>query len=226
MLAVFILLVFYYIGPMWTFKHPIDTLIEAAGKEFEKVLSKETFDLKSAATVYRKRRGRHPPPGFDKWFEFAQQHDAVMIEDFFDQIYHDLAPFWGIPPAIMRREGWDNEQAISIRNHVATTGSTWFWTQIWLDMIKSISHMLPDMDINFNAMDEPRIVVPWEQINEYMKVERKERSMPPAAEVVSEYQPLAPPQEVDNDIVVKDKNWEGTREYYRNSAPRYASDIV
>lgn len=212
-LAVFLLVVFYYMSPMSTSRHPIEVLIEGAEKEFQKILSKETFDLKSAAQAYRQRRGRHPPPGFDKWFEFAQENDAIIIEDFFDQIYHDLAPFWGVHPATMRREGVDNEQTISIRNHVATAESDWFWTKIWLDLIKSISHMLPDMDLNFNAMDEPRIVVPWEQINDYMKVERKGRVMPPAAEIISQYQSLPPPLEVEKHVATLDKSWEDTRGY-------------
>lgn len=39
-------------------------------------------------------RGRHPPPHFDKWFEFASSHGCVIIEDLFDQIYRDIDPFW------------------------------------------------------------------------------------------------------------------------------------
>lgn len=197
--------------------HPIDTLFEKAEKEFEEVLKKETRDVKSAAKAYRERRGRHPPPGFDDWFKFAQEKNAVMVEDFFDQIYHDLNPFWGLSPATMRKEGWDYEMTINIRNNNATAGSDWFWTKIWLDLVKTIEHLLPDMDIPLNAMDEPRIVTPWETINEYMEIERKERSMPPAAEVSSEYQTLAPPGEVEKDLKTRERKWEDTREYLRSA---------
>ena len=79
-------------------RHPIDTLVKTADDTFKAVLAKESKTLAEAADAYRKRRGRHPPPGFDKWYQFAVDNDAVMVEDFFDQIYHDLNPFWGIDP--------------------------------------------------------------------------------------------------------------------------------
>jgi hypothetical protein len=202
-------------GPGKASPHPIDTLIERAEKEFQEVLKKETHDLKSAAKVYRERRGRHPPPGFDEWFKFAKDNKAVVVEDFFDQIYHDLNPYWGLSPATMRSEGWDNEMTVSIRDHNATAESPWFWTQIWLDLVKTIEHVLPDMDLSLNAMDEPRIVVPWEKITEYVEIERKGRAMPPASEVVSEFQKLPPPGEGDKDIEKLKKEWEKTREYFR-----------
>lgn len=191
--------------------HPIDTLIEKAEKEFAEVLKKETHDLKSAAKVYRERRGRHPPPGFDDWFKFAKDNNAVIVEDFFDQIYHDLTPFWGLSAPVMRKEGWDHEMVISVRDKKATSPSDWFWTLIWLNMTQSIEHLLPDLDFPINAMDEPRIVVPWEKMNEYMEHERKGRAMPPAAEVVSTHQKLPPPKEGDHDVKTREKNWENTR---------------
>ena len=171
--------------------HPIDTLIQAAEGRFSDLLAKESHDIAAAAKEYRTRRGRHPPPGFDVWFKFAQDNNAVMVEDFFDQIYHDLGPFWGLPPATMRKEAWDYEMAINVRNHNASTGSEWFWTQIWLDLTKTIEHLLPDMDIALNAMDEPRIAVPWEEINKYMEIERRTRGTPPPSEVVSEFGSLS-----------------------------------
>lgn len=68
--------------------HPIDTLIGTAEKTFQGLLKKETHNLKSAAAEYRRRRGRHPPPGFDVWYKFAKDNGAVMVEDFFDQIQY------------------------------------------------------------------------------------------------------------------------------------------
>ena len=71
-------------------KHPIDHLIHNAQTEFDAVLAKQTHDLHAGAAAYRERRGRHPPPGFDAWYKYAQEHNAVIVEDFWDQIYHDL----------------------------------------------------------------------------------------------------------------------------------------
>jgi hypothetical protein len=196
-----------------TSTHPIDTLIKGADDLFTDLLNKETHNLKAAAEEYRNRRGRHPPPGFDKWFEFAQQNNAVMVEDFFDQIYHDLGPYWGLPPSTMRKESWDYDMTINIRNGNASAESHWFWTQIWLNMTQTIEHLLPDMDLPLNSMDEPRILVPWEDINDYMEKEQAARMMPPPNEVFSEFQKLDPPGEGEKDLDVetREKDWEETR---------------
>jgi hypothetical protein len=103
---------------------------------------------------------------------------------------------------------------INLRNHNATAGSDWFWTQIWLNLIKTVEHLLPDLDIALNAMDEPRLVVPWEDIDAYMTKAHKTRHMPDPSEVVNEYQKLAKAGEgSDKDIEVPTKEWEGTSKY-------------
>ena len=157
--------------------HPIDLLIQAGEEEFDALLSKQTYDVASAAAEYRTRRGRHPPPGFEAWFNFAQEKGAIIVEDFWDQIYHDLGPFWGLPAEQIRRDAKDFEMTINVRNGKATAGSDWFWTQIWLNLTQTIESHLPDMDLALNAMDEPRLVVPWEDINQYMEAERASRKM-------------------------------------------------
>ncbi|KAI0179632.1 glycosyltransferase family 90 protein [Hypoxylon sp. FL1284] len=203
--------------PIPTTSHPIDDLIKLANKDFEGLLGRQSNTLAEAAEAYRKRRGRHPPPGFDKWFEFAKENKAVLVEDFFDQIYHDLNPFWGLDPAMIRHEAVNYEMVINIRNGNASAESDWFWTQIWLDMIQTIEHLLPDMDIALNAMDEPRLVVPWEDINGYMKKEKKSRFLAPARNVISEYQKLPPVVKHEGDdksADTIDKDWEGTNPYW------------
>jgi hypothetical protein len=136
----------------------------------------------------------------------------VMVEEFWDQIYHDLGPFWGLPPSTMRKEAWDYEIAINIRNHNASAGSQWFWTQIWLNLTQTIESYLPDVDIALNAMDEPRIVVPWEEIDKYMEAERATRSIPPASEVITDFQSLGP--RPNPEVKVRPKEWEETRKFY------------
>ncbi|KAK3290128.1 uncharacterized protein B0H64DRAFT_421193 [Chaetomium fimeti] len=173
-------------------EHPIDKLIKAAEIEFATTISRETQTLPDAAAAYRKRRGRHPPPGFDEWHKFAKERHAIIVEDFWDQIYHDLEPFWALKPAQIRRDAREFEMRIEVRDHKASTGSGWFWTQIWLDMIQSIEHLLPDMDLALNAMDEPRIVVPWEDIDQYIHEAANTRKMADVKKVVSEFGELPP----------------------------------
>ncbi len=173
-------------------RHPINALVKAADKEFASQLAKATETLPDAAAAYRKRRGRHPPPGFDKWHAFAQEKNALIVEDFWDQIYHDLEPFWGVKPAQIRKDAREFEMRIEVRDHKASTGSGWFWTKIWLDMIQTVEHLLPDMDLAMNAMDEPRMVVPWEDINAYMKKAAKTRKIVDVKKVVSDFGKLPP----------------------------------
>ncbi|KAJ4287896.1 hypothetical protein N0V88_007516 [Collariella sp. IMI 366227] len=173
-------------------KHPIDPLIQLAGKEFTAKLSKATQTLEDAAAAYRKRRGRHPPPGFDKWYEFATDRNTIIIEDFWDQIYHDLEPFWGVNPRQIRKDARDFEMRIEIRDGKASTTSDWFWTQIWLSMIQTIEYLLPDMDLAINGMDEPRVVVPWEDIDAYLKKAANTRNMADVGNVVSKFGKLPP----------------------------------
>lgn len=190
--------------------HPIDKLVYDAQMTFAELTSKQSNTVEEAAQAYRKRRGRHPPPGFDKWFEFARSKNAIIVEDFFDRIYQDLQPFWGLDPAVIRKESWDYEMTINIRDGNATARSDFFWTKIWLKMIKTIDHLLPDMDIALNAMDEPRLVVPWEEMAEYMKNASKTVKIPKAKDTIREFQKLPRAGTGDVEIKTRAKNWEKT----------------
>jgi hypothetical protein len=74
-------------------RYPINDLIAKADSEYERLLGNQNTGLAQAAQAYRSRRGRHPPPSFDRWVAFAEAHDCLIIEDMFDCIYHDLNPF-------------------------------------------------------------------------------------------------------------------------------------
>lgn len=199
--------------------HPIDRLIAIADQQFADALSQESHSLKEAAAAYRKRRGRHPPPGFDQWYAFAAQHNAVMVESFWDQIYHDLEPFWALDALEIRKAAWEYEMTINVRKGKATAVSDWFWTQIWLGMVQTISHLLPDMDIALNAMDEPRLVVPWEKMSEYMNKASASRGMVPARDAAGQFEQLPiPGMGADAKVKLPAKNWEDTSKF-RTGAP-------
>ncbi|KAM7213372.1 hypothetical protein V8F06_011222 [Rhypophila decipiens] len=195
--------------------HPIDIRIRAAEEEFEEKLSRESKSLEEAAAAYRKRRGRHPPPGFKEWYDFATENKAVMVEDFWDQIYHDLEPFWAKEPSRTRKDAWEFEMRINIRDHNATTTSGWFWTKIWISLIKEIEHLLPDMDIPLNAMDEPRVIVPWEDMDGFMTKAHKTRAMKEPADVVSTWSKLLPADQDPEESVAKStRTWDRNRHFW------------
>lgn len=186
--------------------HPIESLIQEAEREVDDLLKKQTRDVRAAAVEYRKRRGRHPPPGFQAWFDFAQEREAIIIEEFFDQIYHDLSPFWGLDPHHLKHQAKFFEKTIKVRERNATSSHHAVWTDIWLDMIQSIAPHLPDMDIPVNTMDEPRLTVPWEIINELIEKEHASRRLPPASKMKETYRGL---QDIDKETGSDTIEWEG-----------------
>lgn len=164
--------------------HPIDNLIHAADKDFKRLLKRETRRMPDAAKAYRERRGRHPPPGFDRWFVFAQAHGALIIEDFFDQIYDDLAPFWGASPNQIRNQANSFENRVSIRDLEVYwrtyDGESRRIMDVWTTMLQEIisrDGWLPDVDLPVNIMDENRVVAKWEDVEEHMSREQESRTV-------------------------------------------------
>ncbi|KAI5356834.1 putative glycosyl transferase CAP10 domain-containing protein [Septoria linicola] len=173
--------------------HPIDQLTARADIEYKNILAKEAKNVHDAAQAYRVRRGRQPPPLFDVWFDFARNSSAVIVEDFFDRIYDDINPFWGIPAKQIRGQASDFIHRISVRNGKAT-GRTDVerreWIELWTDMVQSVAPLLPDMDLPINVMDESRIVVPWEEVDGYMAKEKLSKQIVPASQLKTDYSGL------------------------------------
>lgn len=178
-------------GDWTTAKHPIDDLIVSARAGYNRALGKQSFDVDSAARQYRQRRGRHPPPGFDKWFAYAQNKSGIVVEDFFDRIYHDLNPFWALEPRLLRYQSYAGDFVISVREGNATyktdDGKRVPWIQLWYGLIEELAGDLPDVDLPINMMDESRLIVPWEEINEYMGVSMASRNITPVATTITNY---------------------------------------
>jgi hypothetical protein len=175
-------------------KHPIEKLITSAHARKRELFGQESHDLEEAAIKYRKRRHRHPPPGFDVWFSYAKDHGSIVVEEFFDRIYHDLNPFWALSPQELRRRSnevnWDH--VVTVRRHKANLTKTTEHDAMsrmrhWHGLIEELEAYLPDMTVPFNIMDESRVLLPWEDINAMMKVEVHNRSQPGAAYVVSNF---------------------------------------
>ncbi|KAI0161944.1 glycosyltransferase family 90 protein [Hypoxylon sp. FL1284] len=196
----------HYFEYFWneTADHPIDELIGDAHTFHQNLLKQRSFDVASAAARYRERRDRHPPPGFDAWFKYAAEHDAIIVESFFDRIYADVAPFWGLDPRTTAERAASWEYVVRVRDGVATgTGDTSAkvpWLQLWTSLVGEAAPWLPDVDMPINYMDESRLIVPWEDVTSFVEKEQRSRSVKPVNEVVSEYSGLA---SVDADIAAK-----------------------
>ncbi|KAF3761651.1 family 90 glycosyltransferase [Cryphonectria parasitica EP155] len=174
--------------------HPINDLIADALRKQDALLKMRSTDLRSAAARYRVRRGRHPPPGFDKWFEYASKHDAVIVESFFDRIYKDLLPFWALDSWQTAKRAADWEHVVRVRSNKAipvgdVTGKV-PWLQLWTDLVAEFAEFLPDVDMPINYMDESRILVPWEDIGQMVENARMWRKITPVDDVVSDWHGL------------------------------------
>ncbi|KAI1437587.1 hypothetical protein GGR50DRAFT_48294 [Xylaria sp. CBS 124048] len=138
-----------------------------------------SISLKSAVDEYHHRYGMAPPPGFDKWYEFATSVNSTII-DTFDQIYTDLLPFWAIQPALLRNQTTYllEHPSSSMGGLLIMNGQTSISPHIWgshrwmLDvieqMVKPFSQWLPDMQLAFNLDDECRISVPAADMNHFV----------------------------------------------------------
>ncbi|KAJ5561843.1 hypothetical protein N7535_003694 [Penicillium sp. DV-2018c] len=164
--------------------HPIDSLIQTAENDLQDLLETEASDLQDAADKYRARRGRHPPPD--------SRNDALIVEEFFDQVYTDLAPYRALEPKELRRRARSIPTRILVRNNTAImeTDEPRSWMDSWYDLVSKLEDGLPDLDMPINVMDETRLVVPWETVNEYMQTEKANRVMPSPSTVKSEYMSL------------------------------------
>jgi hypothetical protein len=163
-----------------TDQHPIATLVGNAEQDFEQLQSRQSKTLTAAVNEYRRRYHMHPPPHFDKWFQFAQSRGAQLIDEY-DTIYHSLLPFWAIEPKVIRERarealGYDNAViGVLIRKGKVTLveggGDGHKWQRdATVGMMGDFVEFLPDMDLVFNTHDEPRVVIPSDDLHRMVSI--------------------------------------------------------
>jgi hypothetical protein len=76
-------------------RHPMLDLIDRAEQEWDAKVKRQSKSLEDAVKEYRRRYHRRPPKGFDKWWDYAQAHNVVLVDEY-DQIFKDLQPFWAL----------------------------------------------------------------------------------------------------------------------------------
>ena len=168
--------------------HPISRLMAEADQRWRSYEDNRSSTFKETVSKYRRRYGRHPPPGFKEWYLRARELNVHNVDDF-DQIMDDLRPFWGVEPNVLRMltaHAWEKDDAaisgLNIRNHkiVNITKASWR-IETMQTMIEPFVEYLPDMDIAMNRMDQPRVVVPWDDMQVLLAKEVATRQMVPDA---------------------------------------------
>lgn len=141
--------------------------------------AKSSKTLAEAVTEYKRRYNMSPPPHFDKWYEYATEHNSAIIDDF-DQIHRYLLPFWALEPNVIREKTfhllqWDSigMGGVRFRNNSleqspAIPGTHHWMTDTFDEMVKPFIQWIPDMDIAFNLGDEPQITVPFEKMQDLL----------------------------------------------------------
>ena len=167
--------------------HPIAKLMAAADLRWREYEGRRSLTFKETVSKYRRRYGRHPPPGFKEWYKYARDRNVYNIDDF-EQVMDDIRPFWGVEPNVIRtlaahmwQEG-DGIAGIHIRNHKVVKENNGSWrSETLITLINKFIKYLPDMDIAMNRLDQPRIVVPWEDMQQLLAKEISTRRMLPEA---------------------------------------------
>ena len=168
--------------------HPISLLMQEADKDWRRYEDGRSPSLRATVRNYRWRYGRHPPPGFREWYKYARKRNVHNIDDF-EQIMDDLRPFWAVEPKVIRNLAanmWRDYDAgvsgIHIRNHKVVKESNESWrSSTMISLIEKFIKYLPDMDIAMNRLDQPRVVVPWEDMQALLEKEKETRRTPPEA---------------------------------------------
>ena len=134
--------------------------------------NRQSQTLEEAVKEYRRRYKIHPPPKFEQWYSFAKERGVVLIDEY-DTIYHSLLPFWALEPAVIRgraREalGYDNALlGLLIRDGrvISAAGGDKWQQASTVGMVEKFVKHLPDMDLPFNIHDEPRVIVPHDDLS-------------------------------------------------------------
>lgn len=167
-------------------EHPISLLMRQADKTWRTYEDSRSTTFRQTVSRYRRRYGRHPPPGFKDWYQYARKKDVHNIDDF-EQIMDDMRPFWAVEPRVLRNLAanmWKDESqgvaGIHIRNHKVAKVTHGSWrSETMVTLIEKFIKYLPDMDIAMNRLDQPRVVVPWGDMQDLLEKELKTRKTPP-----------------------------------------------
>ncbi|BGO99711.1 hypothetical protein NBRC10513v2_003939 [Rhodotorula toruloides] len=151
--------------------HPIPGLMAQAKQKWEDLKNSQSRTFAQAVKEYKRRNGRNPPKGFDRWYAFAKAHKVLLIDEF-DLIDKDLLMYRAFKPSVFRKrigvmqEVVDTTWTIRVENgkvlregplahHDRARGVEF--------LMSRFAHFLPDMTIVYNGHDGARIAVAAEE---------------------------------------------------------------
>ena len=86
------------------------------GYESCKADRRQSRTLSQAVSEYKRRYGRPPPEGYERWWKFARKNNITIVDDVSvyissikvradaqcDQIHKDLEPYFALSPKLFR----------------------------------------------------------------------------------------------------------------------------
>ena len=172
--------------------HPVSLAIADADRRWLEYDANRSHTFAATVSAYRRTYGRHPPPGFPAWYRFARARNAYHVDDF-TQAMGDLRPFWSVEPKVLRALAahmWEKKEdaigSVHVRNgkvariNCLNDGMRWR-VETMAKVIGVVAQHLPDMDVPANLLDQPRVVVPWEDLQAALTKEEEGRVLAPEA---------------------------------------------
>lgn len=159
--------------------HAVDKLVYNNRIEADRwqVKASVSKTLEIAVREYQARNHqRDPPPKFDVWYRYANDRKSPVI-DHFEQIAHDLLPYWGLSPEKLR-EGValaaqqpdiaivKVENGVASHSHFIDSPHRPILDEL-VGLIKPFSEHLSNMQIAINLNERPRVLAPWDDVRRY-----------------------------------------------------------
>ncbi|SGY20428.1 BQ5605_C016g08044 [Microbotryum silenes-dioicae] len=160
--------------------HPIHLLLAEAREKWDHKVAVQSKTLEDAVEEYKRRYDMNPPLGFDKWFEWATQHDCQLLDEY-DSIHRRILPFHSLSGETIRaraKEMQDEQSAILHNNWFAIDiekdGKSFEvrgpMPRFNVDMLREVRELIPfDLTLTFNGQDEPKVLVRGEAFQRHME---------------------------------------------------------
>lgn len=144
--------------------HPVDNLVDYHKKTFEATLQRQSSTIEEATARYQERYDRPPPPGFDRWFQFAKKQNSAIIDDF-DTIEESIEYLQSANPEELRSAVWSAASAANAKacSWYARDGLSSLERCDWMGrevekIVGFLQDPLPDTELLLNTLDEPRVI--------------------------------------------------------------------
>lgn len=132
----------------------------------EQKLARQSSTVEQAAREYRRRHGRDPPKGFDKWFEFAQSNGVVLVDEF-DSTFEHVLPFHSLPRAILQERADELRRDPNTFTMVVRSGEIEIVgahkddgrAQDQANLMRRWTRFVPDFSMTMSAHDGPSVIL-------------------------------------------------------------------